>query len=141
LRHHDELPLAGLPADERREVLEYFDPEKKYHFNHGTSLRLATMFGGDTQKILKAYELLFSVPGSPIIYYGDEIGMENRALNVNERDTRRSVRGKFDWEKAERQMNDPKSLFNGVVEIVKRAKEAALAPTTGAEVAAPSSIA
>jgi maltose alpha-D-glucosyltransferase/alpha-amylase len=124
LRHHDEMPLSSLPKDEGNEVFDYFDAEKKYQFNLGTSLRTATMFRGNQRHILRAFELLFSVPGSPIIYYGDEIGMENISVDADERDTRRSVRGAFDWEKAERQIADPGSLFNGVAAIVKTWKAA-----------------
>jgi maltose alpha-D-glucosyltransferase/alpha-amylase len=120
LRHHDEMPLAGLPEDEGSEVFDHFDAEKKYKFNLGTSMRTATMFKGDQRDILRAFELLFSVPGSPIIYYGDEIGMENILIEDSERDTRRSVRGAFDWAEAGRQLADPASLMNGVAAIIGR---------------------
>ena len=124
LRHHDEMPLALLPEDERGEVFDYFDAEKKYQFNLGTSLRTATMFRGEKRDILRAFEMLFSIPGSPIIYYGDEIGMENILMEANERDTRRSVRGVFDWVEAERQLADPGSLFHGVAKIIEAWKDA-----------------
>jgi maltose alpha-D-glucosyltransferase/alpha-amylase len=123
LRHHDELPLATIPETDRQELLDYFDPDKKYRFNLGISLRLATMFRGDKEKILDAFRLLFKVPGSPIIYYGDEIGMKNETLPRGVKDTRKSVRGIFDWKKAEVQMSDPGSLLNGVIRIVQARKQ------------------
>ncbi|MDO8536753.1 MAG: alpha-amylase family glycosyl hydrolase, partial [bacterium] len=122
LRHHDEMAIATLPEADQQELLNYFDPEKKYRFNQGASLRLATMFRGNKKKILDAFQLLFSVPGSPIIYYGDEIGMENEMLSVGEKDTRRSVRGKFDWEEADTQKVDPESLFNGIASMIQARK-------------------
>jgi maltose alpha-D-glucosyltransferase/alpha-amylase len=128
LRHHDEMPLALLPEDERGEIFDHFDAEKKYQFNLGTSLRTATMFKNDQRDILRAFEMLFSIPGSPIIYYGDEIGMENILIETNERDTRRSVRGVFDWGEAERQLADPTSLLHGIVRIIKHWKDGHTAP-------------
>ncbi len=123
LRHHDEMAIAALPETERQELLDYFDPQKKYRFYLGASLRLATMFQGNKQKILDAFQLLFSVPGSSIIYYGDEIGMENDALPAGEKDTRRSIRGKFDWNKADAQRADSKSLFNSIARIIQARKQ------------------
>ena len=119
LRHHDEMPLASLTKDEEDEVMNFFDTDRKYKFNLGTSLRIATMFKGGKEDILRAFTLLFSVPGSPIIYYGDEIGLGNLPLKAGELDTRRSVRGAFDWDLANKEMSDPNSLFNGIAAIVK----------------------
>ena len=119
LRHHDEMPLASLTVDEENEVFDFFDSERKFKFNLGTSLRTATMFKGNKEDILRAFTLLFSIPGSPIIYYGDEIGLGNLPLTADELDTRRSVRGAFDWELARKQVADPNSLFNGIAAIVK----------------------
>ncbi len=118
LRHHDEMNLGSLSPEDRKELLDHFDPDTKYRFGSGTSMRLATMLHGDEEKILEAYKLLFSIPGSPIIYYGDEISMENEPLPPGEKDTRKSVRGKFDWAKAEIAERDPESLFNGIANMV-----------------------
>ena len=139
LRHHDEMPLTCLPPDEKQEVFDYFDAEKKYIFNLGTSLRTATAFKGEHRDILRAFEMLFSVPGSPIIYYGDEIGMENIALETNERDTRRAVRGAFDWEQAHRQTSDPESLFSGIAKIIKNWKGVELEHSAFSHVELPAS--
>ena len=66
------------------------------------------------EKILNAFKLLLSLPGSPVIYYGSEIGMKNLDLSELPRDTRKYVRGDFDWQEAERQIKDPSSLLNGI---------------------------
>jgi maltose alpha-D-glucosyltransferase/alpha-amylase len=123
LRHHDEMPIATLSKGEQKELTDRFDPEENYRFNLGMSLRLNTMFNGDKQKILDAFQLLFSVPGSPLIYYGDEIGMKNEALLPGEKDTRRSIRGKFNWGEADAQVADPESLFNGIANLIKERKQ------------------
>lgn len=122
LRHHDEMAIDGLPENENKELLGYFDPEGKYLFNHGIAMRLATMFRGNKQKILDSFKLLFDVPGSLIIYYGDEIGMENEPLALGEKDTRRSVRGKFDWSKADAQRDDSESLLNNITNMIRARK-------------------
>lgn len=119
LRHHDQMAISGLLESERDELFDYFHPEKKYLYNYGLSLRLATMLRGDKQKILDAFRLLFGVPGSPIIYYGDEIGARNVPIAPGEKDTRRAVRGKFDWTEADAQKSDPDSLLNGLTNIIK----------------------
>lgn len=123
LRHHDEMPIASLSKEEQSELLDRFDPEEKYRFNLGVSLRLSTIFNGSKQKILDAFQLLFSVPGSPLIYYGDEIGMKNETLSPGEKDTRRSIRGKFNWDEADAQMADPNSLFNGIANLIKTRRQ------------------
>ena len=82
-------------------------------------MRLATAFSGDKKKILKMFEVLFSLPGSPVIYYGSETGMKNLDLPEPPRDSRLYVRGEFDWEEAKRQTEDPGSLFSQLKEIIK----------------------
>ncbi|MFA6338680.1 MAG: alpha-amylase family glycosyl hydrolase [Candidatus Paceibacterota bacterium] len=122
--HHDEMTIGTLrDENEREEVLSYFDPEKKYRFAGGLSLRPATALGGNKEKIIEAYKMFLNVPGSPIIYYGDEIGMENVELLPEEKDTRKSVRGKFDWDSANTQRLDPNSILAGISEIIKNRKK------------------
>jgi maltose alpha-D-glucosyltransferase/alpha-amylase len=123
LRHHDEMPISTLSKMEQNELLDHFDPEGKYRFNQGMSLRLNTMFNGEKQKTLDAFQLFLSVPGSPVIYYGDEIGMKNEAFLPGEKDTRKSIRGKFNWDEAEVQMADPASLLNGIARLITAREE------------------
>ena len=76
LRNLDELNLALLSDDETAQVMAAFAPDPRMRiFDRGIRRRLATMLGGDRRRIELAYSLLFSLPGSPFITYGDEIGM------------------------------------------------------------------
>ncbi|MEV0593098.1 alpha-amylase family protein [Nonomuraea cavernae] len=76
LRNHDELTLDKLTEEERQEVFEAFGPEKDMQiFGRGLRRRLPTMMGGDLRRIKMAYSLLFSMPGTPVLFYGEEIGM------------------------------------------------------------------
>jgi maltose alpha-D-glucosyltransferase / alpha-amylase len=94
LRNHDELDLERLSEDQRRVVMESFapDPDMKI-FGRGVRRRVAPMLGGDRRRLRLAHSLLFSMPGTPIVYYGDEIGMgENLEL-----EERNPVRTPMQW--------------------------------------------
>ncbi|HEY6698215.1 MAG TPA: alpha-amylase family protein [Acidimicrobiales bacterium] len=76
LRNHDELTLDQLSDDERQEVFDAFGPDPTMQlYGRGLRRRLPTMLGGDPQRIRMAYSLLFSLPGTPVLFYGEEIGM------------------------------------------------------------------
>jgi maltose alpha-D-glucosyltransferase / alpha-amylase len=76
LRHHDELNLSRLTKEQRQQIFAAFGPEKTMQiYDRGLRRRLAPMLGGDMARIRMAYSLLFSLPGIPVIYYGEEIGM------------------------------------------------------------------
>jgi maltose alpha-D-glucosyltransferase/alpha-amylase len=76
LRNHDELDLGRLTARQRRHVFEAFGPEKRMQlYGRGIRRRLAPMLGNDRRRIELANSLMFTLPGTPIIRYGDEIGM------------------------------------------------------------------
>lgn len=76
LRNHDECDLGRLSEDERKEVFQVFAPDASMQlYQRGIRRRLAPMFNGDRRRIELAYSLLFSLPGTPVIRYGDEIGM------------------------------------------------------------------
>ena len=76
LRNHDELTLDKLSDEERRDVFDAFGPEKAMQlFGRGLKRRLPPMMGGDPRRVRMAYSLLFSLPGTPTLYYGEEIGM------------------------------------------------------------------
>lgn len=124
LRNHDELTLSHVSPARRDELLRWLDPGKLYSFKggHGASVRLATIFKGDKEKIVEAFNLLFHLSGSPVIYYGDEIGMENIKLLDSPLDTRKYVRGDFDWQEAEEQSADPDSLLSLVSQVIKARK-------------------
>jgi maltose alpha-D-glucosyltransferase / alpha-amylase len=76
LRNHDELDLGRLTDEERETVFRAFGPEPEHQlYERGIRRRLAPMLGGDRRQIELAYSLLFTLPGTPVLWYGDEIGM------------------------------------------------------------------
>ena len=75
LRNHDELTLEMVTEGDRQWMWEQFAPEPRMRLNLGIRRRLAPLLDNDHRQIKLAYSLLFTLPGSPIIYYGDEIGM------------------------------------------------------------------
>ena len=75
-RHHDELNLGLLSDSEREEVFAAFAPESEHRvYGRGIRRRLAPMLGNDQQRIRLALALTMALPGTPILLYGDEIGM------------------------------------------------------------------
>jgi glycosidase len=94
LRNHDELTLDKLTDAQRQEVFDAFGPEEDMQlFGRGLRRRLPSMLDGDEQRIRMAYSLLFSLPGTPVLFYGEEIGM---AENL-EIEGRLSVRSPMQW--------------------------------------------
>lgn len=76
LRHHDELSLKLLSHKERLDVYAAFAPEENMKiYEAGIRRRLAPMLSGDQQRLELSWSLLFSLPGIPMIRYGDEFGM------------------------------------------------------------------
>lgn len=75
LRNHDELTLEMVSEEERQYMWQQYSPDKRYRLNLGIRRRLAALLDNDRRKIELANSLLFSLPGSPFLYYGDEIGM------------------------------------------------------------------
>jgi len=122
LGHHDEMSLKIIGDREREELFSFFSPQGKYRFGKGVSLRLATALGGNRGKIIEAFKMLSAIPGAKIIYYGDEIGMENVPLMPGEKDTRKSVRGNFDWNLADAEKSDPESLLANISGLIKKCK-------------------
>jgi trehalose synthase len=94
VRNHDELTLDKLSEAERNEVFEAFAPEDWMRvYGRGIARRLPTMLDGDPRRIRMVYSLLFCLPGTPVLFYGEEIGMgENRALGG-----RLTVRSPMQW--------------------------------------------
>jgi maltose alpha-D-glucosyltransferase/alpha-amylase len=75
LRNHDELTLEMVTSEERQFMWEFYAPEPRMRLNLGIRRRLAPLLSNDRARIELANSLLFTLPGSPVIYYGDEIGM------------------------------------------------------------------
>ena len=75
-RHHDELNLGLLSDSEREEVFAAFAPEPEHRvYGRGIRRRLAPMLGHDQQRIRLVLALTMALPGTPVLLYGDEIGM------------------------------------------------------------------
>ena len=76
LRNHDELDLGRLTKKQRQKVFAIFGPEKEMQlYNRGIRRRLAPMLDGDQRRLELAYSLMFTLPGTPVVRYGDELGM------------------------------------------------------------------
>ncbi|NEW93878.1 alpha-amylase family protein [Rhodopseudomonas sp. BR0M22] len=76
LRNHDELDLGRLTKAQRQAVFETFGPDKNMQlYDRGIRRRLAPMLGGDQRRLELAYSLMMTLPGTPVIRYGDEIAM------------------------------------------------------------------
>ncbi|SHH26092.1 alpha-amylase family protein [Geodermatophilus nigrescens] len=76
VRNHDELTLDKLSEDEREEVFAAFGPEERMQvYGRGLRRRLPPMLDGDPRRVRMVYSLLFSLPGTPVLFYGEEIGM------------------------------------------------------------------
>jgi maltose alpha-D-glucosyltransferase/alpha-amylase len=94
LRNHDELDLSRLSELEQAHCLDVFAPDENMRlYGRGIRRRLAPMLGADVQRQMLAFSLIFSIPGTPVIWYGDEIGMGDD-LNQPERN---SVRTPMQW--------------------------------------------
>jgi trehalose synthase len=94
LRNHDELTLDKLTVAQREEVMAAFGPEPRMQlYGHGLRRRLGAMLDGDQRRVRMLFSLAFSLPGTPVLFYGDEIGMgENLSLP-----DRLSVRTPMQW--------------------------------------------
>jgi maltose alpha-D-glucosyltransferase/alpha-amylase len=76
LRNHDELDLGRLTPAQRQKVFAAFAPDPDMQlYDRGIRRRLAPMLNGDRRRLEMAYSLMFTLPGTPVVRYGDEIGM------------------------------------------------------------------
>ena len=148
LRNHDELDLGRLTEEQRARVFAAMAPDPCMQlYDRGIRRRLAPMLQGDRRRIELAYSLLFTLPGTPVIRYGDEIGMGDD-LRLEQRDSVRTpmqwsseehagfTRGEkpvvpviadgpygFDQVNAAAQRRDPESLLNWTERIIRMRKE------------------
>ncbi|QHT68957.1 trehalose synthase [Rhodocytophaga rosea] len=147
LRNHDELDLGRLTEEQRQAVFARFGPEKNMQlYDRGIRRRLSPMLGNRQQTEL-AYSLMFSLPGTPVLRYGDEIGMGDD-LSLKERE---AVRTPMHWSgepqagfstenklvhpiieegpyaythvNVENQRRDPSSLLNWMTSMIRLRKE------------------
>ena len=97
LRNHDELTLEMVTSKERDYMYNMYAADKRARINLGIRRRLATLLENDMARIKLMNSMLLSMPGSPILYYGDEIGMGDN-IYAGDRD---GVRTPMQW-RAER---------------------------------------
>jgi maltose alpha-D-glucosyltransferase/alpha-amylase len=91
LRNHDELDLGRLSPAQRRQVFDAFAPDKSMQlYKRGIRRRLAPMLGSDRRRLELAYSLMLTLPGTPVLRYGDEIGMGDD-LGLPERECARTA--------------------------------------------------
>jgi trehalose synthase len=103
VRNHDEWSLDKLTEAEREEVFRAFGPKPDMQlFGRGLRRRLPTMLNGDQERLRLAYSLMFSLPGAPVLFYGEEIGMSEN-LEIPDR---LSVRSPMQWS------NEPNGGFS-----------------------------
>jgi maltose alpha-D-glucosyltransferase/alpha-amylase len=97
MRNHDEVDLGRLVGREKEEVFAAFGPEPEMQlYGRGIRRRLAPMLGNDRRRLEMAYALQFSLPGTPVIRYGEEIGMGDD-LSLPERN---AIRTPMQWANA-----------------------------------------
>ncbi|TDD64901.1 trehalose synthase [Jiangella aurantiaca] len=146
VRSHDELTLDQLSEDERGEVFAALGPEPDVQlYGRGIRRRLPSMLDGDERRVRMVYSLMFSLPGTPALFYGEEIGMTEN-LDIA---GRLSVRSPMQWSgerhagfspapegarlcrpipdgakvTVESQRRDPDSLLNWMERLIRRRKE------------------
>ncbi|MDQ3540711.1 MAG: alpha-amylase family protein [Chloroflexota bacterium] len=94
LRHHDELNLSRLPKEQREQIFTAFGADPGYQvYGRGLRRRLSPMLAGDQKRLHMAYSLLFGLPGAPMLFYGEEIGMSEQLALPG----RMSVRSPMQW--------------------------------------------
>lgn len=93
LRNHDELTLEMVTEEDRNLMWQLYAPDRRMRLNLGIRRRLAPLMDGSKIKIELLHAILFSLPGTPVIYYGDEIGMGDN-IRLSDRD---GVRTPMQW--------------------------------------------
>jgi len=114
LRNHDELTLEMVTDDERDYMYGEYAKDPRMRLNLGIRRRLAPLIDNDRRQMELLYSLLFTLPGSPVLYYGDEIGMGD---NIYLGD-RNGVRTPMQWSgdrNAGFSRADPSQLYQAVI--------------------------
>ncbi|WP_374204917.1 maltose alpha-D-glucosyltransferase [Actinotalea sp. C106] len=115
LRNHDELTLEMVSTEERASMYGWYAPDPRMRANVGIRRRLAPLLDNSRAEIELAHALLLSLPGSPCLYYGDEIGMGDN-IWLPDRD---AVRTPMQWtpdRNAGFSTSDPGKLYLPVVQ-------------------------
>jgi len=131
LRCHDELSLELVYVSEEDRAYIHrsycHKPEWDFREGEGISARLSELMQRNPDKIALAFSVMLTLPGTPIIYYGDEFGKLNDEAYYHEKiketgkdDTRFLVRGKIDWQQLEIDLKDENTLAAKVYERVRK---------------------
>lgn len=131
LRCHDELSLelVYVTEEDRRYIHEKYckKPEWDFRLGQGISARLSELMDRDPDKIGMIFSIMLTLPGTPVIYYGDEFGKTNdesyyqQMIQLSGKDdTRFLVRGMIDWEELDHRLQQSDSLEYGVFSQVSR---------------------
>ena len=114
LRNHDELTLSAVTEEERDFLVAACVAEPQMTLHRGIRRRLAPLLGNDRRRIELAHVLLLSLPGTPVLYYGDEIGMGDD-LRLHDRD---GVRTPMQWSDDAHAGFAPRSVTRLVIPII-----------------------
>jgi maltose alpha-D-glucosyltransferase / alpha-amylase len=114
LRNHDELTLAMVTDIERDYMYDHYAMDKTMRLNLGIRRRLAPMMENDRRRIQLLNCLLMSMPGTPIIYYGDEIGMGDNIYLGDRNGVRTPMQWNGGWN-AGFSIADPERLYSPVI--------------------------
>lgn len=149
LRNHDELTLEMVTDEERDYMYRVYATDLRTRINLGIRRRLAPLLGNDRQRIELINGLLFSLPGTPVLYYGDEIGMGDNVYLGDRNGMRTPMQWSpdrnagfsicnpqrlylpvnidpeynYEWINVESQANNPHSLLNWTKRLVELRKE------------------
>ena len=94
LRNHDELTLEMVSEEDRQWMWNFYAPDPAMRMNLGIRRRLYPLMENDRRRVELAYSLIFTLPGSPVLYYGDEIGMGDDITQFD----RNGVRTPMQWD-------------------------------------------
>lgn len=114
LRNHDELTLEMVTDEERDYMYRMYAKDHEMRINLGIRRRLSPLMNGDRKKIELMNALLFSLPGTPVIYYGDEIGMGDNIYLGDRNGVRTPMQWNGDRNAGFSQVN-PQKLFLPVI--------------------------
>jgi maltose alpha-D-glucosyltransferase / alpha-amylase len=125
LTNHDSVDTFFLDEVQKEKLTKDGYLLTKFGEEEGSSFaaRLGEICMNDMEKIIWVHEKLLSFRGVPILYYGNEIGMPNQHLEDKPTDIREYVRGDFDWDEANIQMNDKDSILNNIRALIRKRKQ------------------
>jgi maltose alpha-D-glucosyltransferase/alpha-amylase len=114
LRNHDELTLEMVTDEERDYMYDEYGKDKLARLNLGIRRRLAPLMENDRRRIELMTSMLLSLPGSPIIYYGDEIGMGDNLYLGDRNGVRTPMQWSGGWN-AGFSTADPEQLYSALI--------------------------